>query len=426
MRETLDKNLEKSNKSRLSLDIPGFMAAPHCNNAIASAIHPAEIPLPRRFTLDGDAYLERDLLAACESVRNQVCKMIPRGDLEGVLLGGGYGRGEGGVLRTADGDCPYNDLEFYVFVGGSALLAERKYACALTRLGRQLSAAIGVDVEFKVLTRHKLSRSATSMFYYDLFHGHRWLVGDDRLLSGCEHHRTAAQIPLHEATRLLMNRCSGLLFSAERLHRKDFGDGEADFVQRNLAKAQLAMGDVLLAALGKYHWSCLERHARLNELPLIHSYPRLVDVCRHHASGVEFKLHPFRSTASRECLQGQLNEITTLAGELWLWLEQRRLRRPFLSHRDYVASRLHKCPETFPWRNRLVNARSFGLLQLFHPQAGIYPRQRLFNALSLLLWMPETRPGRNYLKLVRRELKTRASDFAGLVAAYENLWHRFN
>ena len=38
---------------------------------------------------------------------------------------------------------------------------------------------------------------------------------------------------------------------------------DADFVGRNLAKDQLAFGDVLLTAHGQYHWSCQERHRRL-------------------------------------------------------------------------------------------------------------------------------------------------------------------
>jgi hypothetical protein len=73
------------------------------------------------------------------------------------------------------------------------------------------------------------------MFYYDLVLGGRWWVGDEALFRGCEHHRESKAIPLHEATRLLMNRCSGLLFSADRLCGRSFGPEDSDFVGRNLA-----------------------------------------------------------------------------------------------------------------------------------------------------------------------------------------------
>ena len=381
---------------------------------------------PGRFTLDGSADLERHLASVCEKVRAEVRALIPSAKLDGLLLGGGYGRGEGGVLRTGAGDQPYNDLEFYVFVRGNAVFAERKYRAALHALGHRLSPAAGLEVEFKVLTLGKLRRAAPSMFFYDLVSGHRWLIGDDSLLAGCEHHRAACDIPLHEATRLLMNRCSGLLFSAERLRRAQFGPEEADFVGRNLAKVQLALGDVLLTAAGQYHWSCRERHQRLLRLENFGNELCRDALCRHHAAGVGFKLHPVRSAADYQELSQQHAELSALARQVWLWLENLRLKTAFISPREYAMSATDKCPETSALRNRLVNAKTFG------PAAGIpagsarYPRQRLFHALCLLLWEKNFLADAALLRRVQCELNTGARDFAGLVAAYEQLWHRFN
>ena len=65
-----------------------------------------------RFTVDGSDDLERHLARICEKIAAGLRGLIPPRQLEAVLLGGGYGRGEGGVLRTSAGDRPYNDLEF--------------------------------------------------------------------------------------------------------------------------------------------------------------------------------------------------------------------------------------------------------------------------------------------------------------------------
>jgi hypothetical protein len=393
------------------------------NTASAMPLHQH---VPARFTLDGSPELERHLASVCEKVATEVRALIPSAKLDGLLLGGGYGRCEGGVLRTGTGDQPYNDLEFYVFVRGNALFAERKYRAALHAIGHRLSPEAGLEVEFKVLTLEKLRRAAPSMFFYDLVSGHRWLVGDDSLLAGCEHHGAAGDIPLHEATRLLMNRCSGLLFSAERLRRAKFGPDEADFVGRNLAKIQLALGDVLLTAAGQYHWSCQERHERLVRLEHFGNEPWRDALCRQHTAGVGFKLHPVRSTANHRELSQQHTELSGLARQVWLWLENLRLKTDFVSPREYALSAADKCPETSALRNRLVNAKTFG------PAAGLpagsarYPRQRLFHALCLLLWDPEALADAARLQVLQRELNTRAADFAGLVAAYEQLWHRFN
>ena len=50
----------------------------------------------QRFTRDGADTLERHLLQTCEQVRKAVQELIPSYRLDGLLLGGGYGRGEGG------------------------------------------------------------------------------------------------------------------------------------------------------------------------------------------------------------------------------------------------------------------------------------------------------------------------------------------
>ena len=370
----------------------------------------------QRFTIDGSDALEAHLADTCQLVLSGVKSLIPSSRLEGCLLGGGYGRGEGGVLKTPAGDQPYNDLEFYVFLRGNAILAERKFRHPLHLLGEQLSPGAGLEVEFKVLTLDKLRRSAPSMFYYDLVSGHRWQLGDDALLAGCDHHRDAARIPLAETTRLLMNRCSGLLFSAVRLARNDFGPAEADFVGRNLAKAQLAFGDVLLAASGQYHWSCRERHARLAKLGGAEGLP-LADLIRCHAAGVAFKLHPMRSDQSREVLASQHRELSETGEKLWLWLESKRLGASFRSPRDYAFSATNLCPETSRLRNRLVNYRAFGPGGLASTD---YPRARLLRSLVLLLWDPAESAK------VRSELRTDATDFGRLVSAYESLWRCFN
>ena len=97
-----------------------FTAAP---GATSTAAAPFPLPAPRakpvRFTLDGDDALELHLAQTCARVLSGIRGLIPTAKLEAVLLGGGYGRGEGGVLRGPTGDRPYNDLEFYVAITGN-------------------------------------------------------------------------------------------------------------------------------------------------------------------------------------------------------------------------------------------------------------------------------------------------------------------
>ena len=144
-------------------------------------------------------------------------------------------------------------------------------------------------------------------------------------------------------------------------------------------------------------------------------------ILAQHETGVDFKLHPRRSTESRESLAARHQELSALGQTLWLWLETKRLGNAFASAREYAATPLNLCPETSGLRNRLVNARAFGVGALTDAR---YPRERLFRALALLLWEPAALTGLR--GLVQSALRTTAGDRPGLTAAYAGLWGRFN
>lgn len=378
------------------------------------------------FTLDGSPELEAHLARTCAKIAAGLRGLLPRRKLEAVLLGGGYGRGEGGVLRTPEGDRPYNDLEFYVCLRGSRLLNEKLHGRALHVLGEILTPQAGIEVEFKIASLRELAARPVSMFSYDLVSGHRWLIGREEMLARCAHHRDPGQIPIHEATRLLMNRCSGLLFARERLERRVFTPGDADFTRRNVAKAQLALGDAVLVCYGQYHRSVAERHARLARIAELENVSWLDDVLEHHAAGVEFKLHPERSAAARDALAPLHADVTRLAFVVWRWIEKRRLGAAFLAPPDYVRLRANKCPESSRLRNVLLNLKVLGPLGCFSPRTFRHPRERILHALTLLLWEPTALSSPALLHRLQSDLRTSAATFPALVSRYRDLWQHLN
>jgi hypothetical protein len=393
--------------------------APDIRNSFVS--EQPVLKIGTRFTLNGSDALERQLEIVCQNVSAGIGRIIPKQKLAGIALGGGYGRGEGGVLRIPAGDQPYNDLEFYVFVRGHPWLNGRRYAKSLTELGAELALSAGVELEFKIISPTTLRRSPPNLFYHDLILGHRWLLGDESLFAGCEHHRDAGNIPLSEATRLLMNRCSGLLFARDKLEHGLFPAEDADFVCRNIAKTELALGDAVLLAFGKYHWSCRERGRRLSELASTENLPWIDEVRQRHAAGVEFKLRPHRSGLSRDALLEKFREASSLASELWLWLENRRLGCDFQSAADYASNRVNKWPGPGRWRNRLANVRVFGPRALLLARNGRHPRERILNALALLLWM-RTGTSPALTRKIQRELLS--SESTAIIPAYRERWRR--
>ena len=384
------------------------------------------IALRRRFTLDGDDALERHLENTCARIVSGVRGLIPHRKLQAVVLGGGYGRGEGGVLRTGAGDRPYNDLELYVAIKGNRHLNEARYHRRLEALGEILTHLADAEVELKVTSLAELAARPVSMFSYDLAAGHRLLWSRDPAdkLPGWGLHLSPENVPEAEATRLLMNRCTGLLFARAQLEQGPFTPGAADFVRRNVAKAQLACGDALLTAHGRYHWSCRERHRRLEELARGKRSAWFDAALRHHAAGVEFKLHPESGAAPRESLAAAHNEVTAFALKCWLWLEARRLGRTFASARAYAEDACDKCPGSSAFLNILLNLRADGFRIRAKPGPWRHPRQRILHSLALLLWEPQATADPGLQGRIQTELNLRRRDAGQWIPEYRALWNR--
>ena len=339
-----------------------------------------------------------------------------------LLLAGGYGRGEGGVFQANEPAEPqlYNDLEFYLILrdGASAGPADQ-WCAAQAHRGDEL---LGIEVEFKILREGEFRAAEPSMFYYDLLAAHRVVFGPADFASTIRAElRDPALIPLHEATRLLFNRGTGLFFSSVALHRNDARVANG-FIERNHAKVKLALADAVLACAGRYHFSCRERDRRMREKqPGMSVPPDWETLAAWHAEGVEFKLHPRHRHPSISEMQATHDELRRVWIRTFLWLETLRLGTPFHSAADYAgyAGRLY--PRTnalrncaLHWRDRLK--RGAALPTLFD-----YPRAPLQRALVLLLQAePDFDGACKALGL------TPPCSLDALAEAYERWWRYYN
>ena len=296
-----------------------------------------------------------------------------------LVLGGGYGRGEGGVFRADDAGAAalYNDLEFYVFVADSG--AEAALAGWCHRWERDGTAELGIDVEFKRLPAGVFRTAAPTMFYFDLLQGHRLVWGSGQLLIDAPATLSdPAQIPLSEPARLLFNRGTGLLFARWQL--ADYPADPDGFVQRNHAKARLALGDAVLAAAGRHDGSCRERSRRL----AAGSFPAPANFARiqaWHAQGVEFKLRPRHRRLEPAALATENRELTAAWLETFLWLETRRLDTPIADGRAYAALPRRLFPASSRVHNLLLHVRDRLRRGAALPGWLDYPRGALQRAL---------------------------------------------
>ena len=176
--------------------------------------------------------------------------------LQAVVLGGGYGRGEGGVLHTPSGGRLYNDLDFFVFSRGADPGAAARIDSALKEISGRYGKTLHIAVDFgPVKNVETLRRVASTLMFQELLRGwvpvwgqaelERWIPALD---PSC--------LPFSEAVRLLLNRGMGLVFAGEYLKNRR---NDPDFIVRNMNKAVLGSGDALLIASGDYQWRGRDR-----------------------------------------------------------------------------------------------------------------------------------------------------------------------
>jgi hypothetical protein len=315
--------------------------------------------------------LESRLESHFERVRDS---FVAHGWPGSLVLGGGYGRGEGGVMQRQEAVGFSNDLDYFLFddaPGGQRLQAWCR------RIEGEESESLGIDVEIKCLRADSLGDPSRSMMFADLVAGHVVVAGDAAFLTRLQAGLDFSRIEPEETTRLLWNRGSGLFFSRCRMGR----DEALPFVLRNHAKVKLALGDAWLCLHGQYTSRCRERAARLATAALPAAFSGLR---QWHAEGVAFKFCPFAEGLTWSQLEEESRHLVEAWGRLFLTVEADRLQRPVTSFAQYLAwPRLMR-------RSPLIKNLALALRDRLKRGAcirplGDYPRAGLMRALPCLL-----------------------------------------
>ncbi len=292
-----------------------------------------------------------------------------------LLLGGGYGRGEGGIWMGEGTARLYNDLEFYLFaenVGGGLL---KKWIHEGER-------RLHIEIEIKVLPAAAFERARPSMFYYDLLSACIVVAGDEAWVRSLPPLlRSSAAVPPLEAARLLVNRGMSLL----RCLRWADGGMElpAGFCDRITSKLKLALADAVLCSLGRYHWSCRERNRLLADVADFP--PDWEKLMNWHAEGVAFKFHPHHSGQAAADWREPLGELRAAWLRTFLWVESRRLGNGFTSARDYAKFSGRIFPEESSASNLLRQARDLARGGRVAWTGTDHPRSAVWKSLALLL-----------------------------------------
>ena len=241
-----------------------------------------------RYTRIADPVVEERLAQHLSEMACDLGSLAPGCRPLAVYLGGGYGRGDGGVAVKDDGSSGlYNDLDLFVF--GKNFFHCRRIDRALQTLQNKWSKLLEVEVEFSAAKNiRRLSGFSSTLMFQELLQGHQQIFGEYDVLREVPR-LLREELPLAEGARLFLNRGAGMLFAAQRiLSLTAMSDEQRDFAVRNLHKAALGCGDALLLMLHQYRWKSDERLAELKMLQL----PFAVELVEAYSEALVFKAQP--------------------------------------------------------------------------------------------------------------------------------------
>jgi hypothetical protein len=334
---------------------------------------------------------------------------------EALILGGGYGRGEGGVYTDAAGARHlYNDLDYFLFTHQAD---NPDLRARISSFEREWSDKLGIDVEIQALPPKVLKNVSTNMMLHDLVAGHHVIAGAPEYLSPYLPAVNAQSIAPSEATRLLWNRGSGLYFAHCRLSQEPSEENRT-FIHRNHQKCRIAFGDALLCLLGQHHVLAGERHQRLLKL----TGHALLDeaLLEHHREGLRFKLNPYPPPEDFDLLREENARLTADWARYFLAFESHRLTHEFSSLTAYAGSGMRLLSDYSTPHALLISIRD----QMRHGQAlrprAEYPRAALFRALACLLSDESPQFAANYLGGSKSAISL---DYE---SRYKNWWRRYS
>ena len=303
------------------------------------------------------------------------------GNLVALVLGGGYGRGEGGVVQVCGVEQPYNDLDLVLVVKRKRRVSWE----ALTAVGKQYEAETGVHVDFSwPLTLRDIESWPCWMMWYDLVNGHVVLSGPPDVLSARASAALQGPLPLIEGTRLLLNRGAGLLWGMRVVQGVE-PPPDSDFVRRNYQKCALALGDALLIAYRRFTTPYRGRDLLFDRLMDDSEEVAALQLGELYREALQFKFRP--DEAPNVPMDGVLlHALAERWGSVFLHVERLRTGRGWPSLAAYARWRgLREPDQHMPgkWLRNLIRNSQLSVW------SWRYPRERLYRQLPVLLGMTE-------------------------------------
>lgn len=355
-----------------------------------------------RFTVYGPPEVENLIAEHMTHVARTVQETFAGQGLVTLVLLGGYGRGEGGIVERDGVLKPHNNFDFCLIFEQLPLSQRGAMEALAHELSRQLPEKLCVGCDFSLLDLDYLKHAPPLIIWFDMKNAHKVIWGPLDVLQIMPD-RTASDIPLADAARLLLNR--GTLFVINQAilqqRRDNLSRADKETMIKHIVKGIIGYGDSVLLARGAYHQSYVEKAQRFTNIDLS-GVPNHDQLRQLYALAAEFRFRPDYESFLKRDLGAWHDELVSQLEPIHLWFEQTRLGQTltwenYLAHladsrekTDVGGGLKQKLKATIkPFYFFLKNTKQFGFS--FSPWQFRHPKDRLLALFPAVIYpdLPE-------------------------------------
>ena len=329
--------------------------------------------------------------------------------IRAILLTGGFGRGEGAVVKENNHYRPVNDYDIVVAVHHWSKIPghlKEKLAALEVEINGKVSVK---QVDIAYIDCWKLALPVPTLARYEIKNGNIPLYVKSPVQIRC---MPSKLLPLYEATTYFRTRIAGLLIARLILDHQIFPEKkqlELAFLEIN--KAFLVPGDAYLIQHKSYHFSYAKRKNIFLDNKVRWEIPD--EITDKYLTAIDNKLHPNFSRLTCQALNNQWVSAAQLIGEEFLRLESYRygIQMSALDEYDKYVTR-----NVYGLKNVLSRLEKF-----FNRESK--PELIKNRLIGMYLLEATVHQDTTQLQRVAELLNTPLTDWEQLTIIFLNRWH---
>jgi len=106
-----------------------------------------------KYTVYGSEKIDRKIDKDLKTISSAVQSEFDNSEITALILGGGYGRGEGGVFLEKGQEQLFNDYDLFVIISNCSRKKRNKIFQRLQKVSHELEQVISIEVDFSVPLR---------------------------------------------------------------------------------------------------------------------------------------------------------------------------------------------------------------------------------------------------------------------------------